>query len=235
MAFKALRLFLFGVEIWWFIARPILGELLIWKQALKTVRMNRRLVTTIVIAALAFLILVLPWRTDLTAPALLRAEHQTILYAAEPGQLAKLAHNGDRVAEGEAIFVLESPTVAFHKASAEAALAGVDARMKGQAFDPDQAASLEVGWQELQGAVAALDQVEAQEAVLTVRAPFAGVVTDVPPALQLGEWLPRREALGLLVDPSKAMVEALCRRVRSWPDPCRRRGEILSGKTVIRR
>ena len=80
--------------------------------------------------------------------------------------------------------------------------------MKGQAFDPDEAASLEVGWQELQGAVAALDQIQAEEAVLTVRAPFAGVVTDVPPALRLGEWLPRREALGLLIDPSKSMVEA---------------------------
>lgn len=208
MTFKALGLFLFAVEIWWFIARPILGELFIWKNALKTVRMNRRLVTTLVIAGLALLVLVLPWRTDLTAPALLRAEHQTILYAAEPGQLTKLAHNGDHVAEGDAIFVLQSPTVAFHKASAEAALAGIEARMKGQAFDPEQAASLEVGWQELLGAVATLDQVEAQEAVLTLRAPFAGTVTDVPPALRLGEWLQRREALGMLIDPSKAMVEA---------------------------
>jgi len=208
MAFKALGFFLFAVEIWWFLARPILGELFIWKQALKTVRMNRRLMTTIVIAGLALLVLVLPWRTDLTAPGLLRAEHQTILYAAEPGQLATLAHNGDRVAEGDTIFALQSPTVAFHKASAEAALAGIEARMKGQAFDPDQAASLEVGWQELQGAVAERDQVAAQEAVLTVKAPFAGVVTDVPPALRLGEWLQRREALGMLVDPSRLMVEA---------------------------
>jgi len=208
MAFKALGFFLFAVEIWWFLARPILGELFIWKKALKTVRMNRRLMTTIVIAGLGLLVLVLPWRTDLTAPGLLRAEHQTILYAAEPGQLARLAHNGDRVAEGDTLFELQSPTVAFHKASAEAALAGIEARMKGQAFDPDQAASLEVGWQELQGAVAELDQVAAQEAVLTVKAPFAGVVTDVPPALRLGEWLQRREALGMLVDPSKLMVEA---------------------------
>jgi putative peptide zinc metalloprotease protein len=208
MAFKALGFFLFAVEIWWFLARPILGELFIWKKALKTVRMNRRLLTTIVIAGLALLVLILPWRTNLTAPGLLRAEHQTILYVAEPGQLAKLARNGDRVGEGDAIFVLQSPTIAFHKASAEAALAGIEARMKGQAFDPEQAASLEVGWQELQGAVATLDQVEAQEAVLTVRASFAGVVTDVPPSLRLGEWLQRREALGMLVDPSNVMVEA---------------------------
>ena len=208
MAFKALGFFLMGVEIWWFIARPILGELFIWKDGLKSVRRNRRLTTTILLAGLALLLLVLPWRSDLSAPGLLRAEHQTILYVAEPGQLAHLPRNGDRFAEGDAIFELQSPTVAFHKAQAEAALAGIEARMKGQAFDPDQAAGLEVGWQELQGAVATLDQVKAQEAVLTVRAPFAGVVTDVPPSLRKDEWLQRREALGMLVDPSSAVVEA---------------------------
>ena len=208
MAFKALGLFLMTVEIWWFIARPILGELLIWRNRLKTVRRNRRLITTIGLAGLALLLLALPWRRDLSAPALLRAEHQTILYTTEPGRLTKLARNGDHVAEGDAIFELGSPTVAFHKATAVATLAGIDARMKGQAFDPDGSASLEVGWQELQGAVATLDQVEAQEAVLSVRAPFAGIVTDVPPSLRLDQWLERREALGMLIDPSSSLVEA---------------------------
>jgi putative peptide zinc metalloprotease protein len=208
MAFKALGFFLMGVEIWWFLARPILGELYIWKDSLKMVRRNRRLTTTILLAGLALLLLVLPWRSDLSAPALLRAEHQTILYAAEPGLLATLPRNGDRFAEGDAIFELQSPTVAFHKAAAEAALAGIEARMKGQAFDPDEASALEVGWQELQGAVATLDQVKAQEAVLTVRAPFAGIVTDLPPSLRKDEWLGRRESLGMLIDPSSTAVEA---------------------------
>jgi putative peptide zinc metalloprotease protein len=79
--------------------------------------------------------------------------------------------------------------------------------MKGQAFDPEQADMIAVGEQELQGAIAAVDQVSAQEALLTVRAPFAGVITDVPP-MRDGEWLPRREALAMLIDPSSAAVEA---------------------------
>ncbi|HLZ67441.1 MAG TPA: HlyD family efflux transporter periplasmic adaptor subunit [Aliidongia sp.] len=208
MAFKALGFFLMAVEIWWFLARPILGELFIWKGSLTKVRRNRRLTTTILLAGLGLLLLVLPWRSQVAAPALLRAEHQAILYTAEPGQLARLPRNGDRFAEGDAVFGLQSPTVAFHKATAAAVLAGIEARMKGQAFDPDAASSLEVGWQELQGAVATLDQAKAQEAVLTVRAPFAGIVTDVPPSLRAAQWLPRREALGMLVDPSSAVVEA---------------------------
>ena len=59
--------------------------------------------------------------------------------------------------------------------------------MKGVAFDPEEASSTEVGYRELQQAIATLAQVDAQQAELTVRAPFSGIVTDVPPTLRLGE------------------------------------------------
>jgi putative peptide zinc metalloprotease protein len=139
---------------------------------------------------------------------LLRAEHQTILYAAEPGRLTKLSHDGDRIEQGEAVFALQAPSLTFHRATAAAILAGVEARMKGVSFDPEQASTVEVGYQELQGAVAELAQIDAEEAQLIVRAPFSGVVTDIPPSLRLDEWLPRREALGMLIDPSHQIVEA---------------------------
>jgi putative peptide zinc metalloprotease protein len=162
---------------------------------------------TFACCAVALMLFVVPWRRELAAPALMRAAKQTTLYVAEPGRLVKQSTNGAAVALGQPIFELESPTVEYRKAVALAALGGVENRMKGQAFDPDQAEMIAVGEQELQGAIASVDQVSAQEALLTVRAPFAGVLTDVPP-LREGEWLPRREALGTLIDPSSAVVEA---------------------------
>jgi len=208
MAFKALGFFLGAVELWWFIARPALREAAAWRQSLKGRRLNRRSVTTLALAGLVLLLIAVPWRRDLTAPALWRAEHQTILYVSEPGQLTKLAKNGERVEKGDPIFVLASPAVAFHQASAAANLAGLRARMKGVAFNPDEVSSSEVGWRELQQAVATVAQVDAQAAELTVRAPFSGILSDVPPALKEGEWLPRREALGMLLDPASQLVEA---------------------------
>lgn len=80
--------------------------------------------------------------------------------------------------------------------------------MKGQSFDPESASMIGVGQQELEGALASLDDVASQEALLTVRAPFAGMITDVPLTLREDEWLPRREALGVLIDPSSQVVEA---------------------------
>ncbi|MGN6233714.1 MAG: HlyD family efflux transporter periplasmic adaptor subunit [Trinickia sp.] len=206
-AFKALGIFLMCVEIGWFLVRPIVGEIRVWHARLGTRRPDRRALVTIACCAAALLLFVVPWRREVSAPALMRAAKQATLYVAEPGQLVAQTANGTRVAAGQPIFELASPTVAYRKATALAALAGVQSRMKGQAFDPEQADMIAVGEQELQGAIAAVDQVAAQEALLTVRAPFAGVVTDVPP-MRDGEWLPRREALAMLIDPSSAAVDA---------------------------
>ncbi|RDU97990.1 HlyD family efflux transporter periplasmic adaptor subunit [Trinickia dinghuensis] len=206
-AFKALGIFLMCVEIGWFLVRPIVGEIRIWHARLGSKRPDRRAVATIACCAVALLLFVVPWRREVSAPALMRAAKQATLYVAEPGRLVKQSANGAVVTAGQPIFELASPTVEYHKAVALATLAGVQSRMKGQAFDPEQADMIGVGEQELQGAIATVDQVAAQEALLTVRAPFAGVVTDVPP-MREGEWLPRREALAMLIDPSSAAVEA---------------------------
>ncbi|MGN6084628.1 HlyD family efflux transporter periplasmic adaptor subunit [Trinickia sp.] len=206
-AFKALGIFLMCVEIGWFLVRPIVGELRVWQSRLGSDRPNRRATVTIACCGAAFLLLVVPWRSEVSAPALMRAAKQATLYVAEPGQLVRQSGNGVAVTAGQPVFELRSPTVEYHKAVALATLAGEQSRMKGQAFDPEEAAMIGVGEQELQGAIAAVDQVAAQEALLTVRAPFSGVVTDVPP-MREGEWLPRREPLAVLIDPSSAAVEA---------------------------
>lgn len=208
MAFKALGLFLMCVEIGWFLARPIVGEIVVWLRRLREGRPHRRATVTFGVLAIVLLLLIVPWRHEVSAPALLRAARQTTLYVAEPGRVTELPRNGTRVSAGDSMFVLASPTVAYHKAVAVATLAGVEARMKGQSFDPESASMIGVGQQELEGALASLDDVASQEALLTVRAPFAGMITDVPLTLREGEWLPRREALGVLIDPSSQVVEA---------------------------
>ena len=208
MAFKALGLFLMCVEIGWFLVRPIVAEIIVWRRRLREGRPTRRATMTFAVLAAALLLFVVPWRHEVSAPALLRAARQTTLYVAEPGRLVALPRNGTRVVAGAPMFVLASPDVAYHKAVATATLSGVETRMKGQSFDPDAVSMIGVGQQELEGALASLDQVASQEALLTVRAPFAGMITDVPLTLRAGEWLPRREALGMLIDPSAQVVEA---------------------------
>lgn len=211
MAFKALGIFLMSVEIGWFLVRPIAAEILVWRRRLAEGRrpsLASRPVATLACCAFVLLALILPWRRELLAPALERAERQTTLYVSEPGQLVSRAENGRRVAGGDPVFVLASPSLNAQKLGALAKLAGIDARMKGQSFDAGQADMIEVGQKELEGAFASVDQINAQQALLSVRAPFSGEVVDVPPTLHEGEWLARREPLGVLIDPSSTRVEA---------------------------
>ncbi|WP_168220498.1 hypothetical protein [Azospirillum thermophilum] len=90
MFFKLLGLFLMMVEIGWFIARPILQELRVWAQRRRDLRLNRRSGATFAAAALLVGAFFLPWRTEISAPAVLKAERQAVLYAARPGIVAAM-------------------------------------------------------------------------------------------------------------------------------------------------
>jgi putative peptide zinc metalloprotease protein len=114
-----------------------------------------------------------------------------------------------RVAAGQTLFVLDNPDLANTAAQAEAEIAGLKAKLTGQAFDSAGAADLPVAWQQLEGAYARLSDAHARQAQMVVRAPFAGRLVDVPRDVRTGEWLPKREQIGILVDPSAATAEAL--------------------------
>lgn len=208
LAFKLLGLFLMAVEIWWFLARPILRELGQWWSAVRPRALNRRSLVTLGLTALALVVLALPWRSEITAPALLRAEHQATIYTAAAGDLLRGSANGRQVLAGDVLFALGSETLDWRHKQAAATVAGQQADLAGIAFDPNRAAGLAEAQASLQGALAELRAIENEQAGLIIAAPFAGTVTDVSPQLRPGVTLPRREMLGILFDPHAPVVEA---------------------------
>lgn len=208
IGFKALGLFLMGVEVWWFIARPILNELRVWARRLRAVRPRGRTLVTFGVFALLTAVLVVPWHGSVSGPAMLRAGHEAMLFTDEPGRLIALVSNGTRVPAGDVVFRLESPALDSRQQIVRAKAAALRSRIEGQAFDPQNADDIDVTWEELAQALAEERSLDAQRNALAVRAPFSGTVLDVVPTLRVGQWLPRREALAMLIDPSDQMVEA---------------------------
>jgi putative peptide zinc metalloprotease protein len=208
LAFKLLGIFLMAVELGFFIVRPIVTELRVWRRRLPATGWTRRSVLTLVIACGLVALLATPWRGSITAPALLRAAQQTPVLTAEAGRLVRLTANGEPVTEGQPLFVLEAPDIAHQREAAQAELAGLRTRLAGVAFDAEALDDLPVAVGELAGAVASLRSAEAQANQLIVRAPFSGRLVDVPRDLQPGVWLPRREFLGVLISPGAQRVEA---------------------------
>lgn len=206
--FKALGLLLMAVEIGWFIVRPIVAEFLVWRQRLSTRRLTINSVGSCGILLAAFGMLLVPWPASIDAPALLRAERQTALYTGVAGQLVEFAVSGVRVEAGQPIAKLQSPDIDYRRAKTVATINGLRAQLAGQAFDRDAKSSLEFGWNKLEHAIADLSVIEAEAAALVVRAGYDGVVMDVPPHLRSGLWMPRREVIASLIDPSTQIVEA---------------------------
>lgn len=208
MTFKLLGLFLFAVEIGWFVVRPIVTELNVWRHRAPARGWTRRSLLSLLALAALIVTLSVPWRSTITAPGLLRAERQITLYTAAPGRLGHVTANASRVDAGQVLFTLDSPDVTYQREDALAQVQGLRAQIIGQVFDPTGARDMPVAWSELESAMAQLRSAEATEALLTTKAPFAGQLMDVPRGLVAGEWLPRHERLGVLIDPKSAIVEA---------------------------
>ena len=210
MAFKALGFVLMGIEIWFFLARPILREIRIWGSKVAGRGFNRHSAATLLLLGAAGAACLLPWQARVHAPAVLRSARQAVLYVDQPGRLAEMRPPGYEARAGEAAFRLESLEADHALAAASARLEGLEAAMRGQAFG-DRLSSIGASAQEAGKAAAEIAAGEARIAALTVRAPFDGIIVDVPSSLRVGADLPRREPLGMIVDPSGSAAEAFVR------------------------
>lgn len=209
LAFKLLGLFLMAVEVGWFIARPILNEVRVWPGRLVARGWPRRGFLTMGLFVAALVALALPWQGSVTAPARLRAERQMDVVTGEGGRLVVALPNGAPVAANQVIARLESPDLTHQRDAARAEIEGLRARLAGVSFDAEAHQEMALIWQQLDGALARLRDAEARSERLVVRAPFAGVMIDVPRTLAVGSWMPKRERLGGLIDPTRPIVEAL--------------------------
>jgi putative peptide zinc metalloprotease protein len=208
-AFKLLGLLLFAVEIGYFILLPVVNEGRHWFARRKDFHMNRNSRVTLGACLLALVLLCLPWRSSVEAPALLKAANQSNLYTPVGGQLARiLVQPGDQVTAGQPLFELQAPDLLHELQNVQRRILILQWQNSFQLLDRESAASIGVVRQELTAAQQRLTLLRRQWDELTVRAPFAGQMRDLAEPLQAGQWLPAGEWLGTLVDPTGARIEA---------------------------
>ncbi len=206
---KVVGIVLFAVEVSWFLALPIIGELRQWWQRRAGVSATRRGRRSLLVAGAALVAALLPWQGHVDAPALLEAKDHRVLYTPLPGRLVQLHMvQGQAVAAGTVLAVLDSPDLRYRLAQATAKAAVLGWELSATGFESSFREHAQELRQQLEAATAECTGLQRQLARLDIRAPTDGIVIDVPPDLAIGQWLPAKERLGALRARAGAIIES---------------------------
>jgi len=206
MFFKLLGIFLFIVEVSWFLAMPIMRELRHWWAVRHDIPGRRRRVFFGGVIVL-LLLLAIPWQTQISAFGVARAEHQLRVFSPFPARLRSVHALGE-VKVGDALIVLEQPDIALRMHSSEANVRSYETQLSGLMATPSgldqQIATRERLGVQFEQARSARSEM----ARLTIKAPFAGQWLDTDPQWQSGQWINGHESLGILVAGNDWQVDA---------------------------
>lgn len=204
--FKALGIFLLAVELWWFVAKPVWTEIMVWKKRWPEVPPSKRaLVWSFVVGALV--LMAFPWSADLKAPGVARAERQQTVYSPQPARVLSMRAPG-AVQDGDLLAQLDMPDLQARHDRTQASVNAISRQLPqlmGQAQGLDLQSAM---MQRLQEQLAESRAIEGEAARLQLKAEFAGQWNNVDPHLRAGTWVNTRTPLGVLVDPQSWIVDA---------------------------
>ncbi len=207
--FKALGIFLFAVEIGWFIIHPLYKEMAQWWKTRDKLGINMNTFRSMLLLIGLIVCLVVPTRGRLSAPAALSAAGEQVVSAPFSSLvLSESAVEMKAVRAGETLLQLRSPDMEQQTRQVTTATAVSRWQTDQQTFDEKLLSQggviqrrFEAGTTELSG----LSDVMGQ---LMVRAPFDGIIVARNDELAPGVWLPRKEPLYVIADTSKSRVDA---------------------------
>ncbi len=211
--FKLLGLLLFAVEILWFIGFPIRSELRVWRELWPRIRQGARSRRTAWGLAVLVLALFIPWPGRIGASALLRPHESWPVFAPAGAQVVALPQgHGARVAAGQPLVVLQVPDLASRERALQARLEQQRWQAATSGFDDEMRKRWRVAEQVAATTQAELQGVAAEQHQFAPVAPYDGRLHLADPDLAPGQWVARRESLGLLVR------EGTPWRVETWLD-----------------
>jgi len=209
---KAVGIFLFAVEIGWFVCLPLYQELKIWRALWPAARQLPRARRSVMLATALAIILAVPWPTRPQASGLLRPAAQFIVYAPREVRMAQVVAlpiaEGQHVAAGTVLLKLASPDLSNRLGSVAARMEPLRWQASAGAFDREQRAQWQVTEEQLSTTEAEAAAIRADAMHYEPVAPFPGVLRDLAPDLQPGMWLSPQEPLARLIADQGQMVTA---------------------------
>ena len=207
--FKALGMFLFIVEIGWFILIPIYREGQDWWRLRERIRLNRTTARSIFFILSAVILLVIPWQGRIAVPAVLSAVREQQITAPLPSVVLEEPAAASRmVRAGEVLIRLASPDLEQRIRQGQTLTSVSRWQVTQQAFDRSLLRQGKVLQRRFEAGATELAGLLEEQKRLQVRAPFDGAIVVRNDELTPGLWLSRKEPLYLIADIARNRVDA---------------------------
>lgn len=208
--FKALGLFLFFVEMAWFIGRPVMSELRTWPGLVEETGLTRQNLVFAVGVLVLLMVLILPVKGRVHVPALLKPGTGSGIYSPAAARIEAVhVANGQSVTAGAPLFDLVSPDLEHQIRLTNTRVNLLEAQIRRQAATRRLREQGRVLQQQLAEARTALDGYQQQAARLVVRAATDGIIVDMPDDIRPGRWVNPARQLALLINRRKPEIEGL--------------------------
>ncbi|MFV0296992.1 MAG: HlyD family efflux transporter periplasmic adaptor subunit [Hyphomicrobiaceae bacterium] len=217
MAFKALGVILFMVEIGWFVILPILRELKEWWHMKGRILSTRRTRITAALLAIALMLFFLPWRSSITMQAVVVSEPEFVFFTPRPARIQKLdLEDGAAIRKGSVLMILDSAELDHEVRQAQLETEQTRRVLDRIAGDKVALAELPILKERLARNEEKLAGLERERQRLVIRAPFDGLLRDVDVDLRVGNWLDDRSAIARLVAASPPMARGYIDEDQYW-------------------
>jgi putative peptide zinc metalloprotease protein len=222
--FKALGIALFCVEVWFFIAKPVVEELVAWRNISSTLsNWQRPAMTGFGLLCLVSLFLI-PWSSTVEVPAVFEVSD---IYQIYPPRAAKiesvLVTQGQTIKKGDIIAQLSSVDADTAIRRAAIKLDGTQLRLARTMSDNADREQRLVLLHEFDSLQTELDGLHREKDELVVRAPVAGKVLEVDVKLHPDRWISKSHLIAVV----SAEKSAIARGYASEPST----GRIRLGVT----
>lgn len=207
--FKLLGIILFLGVIYFFIAAPILKETMVWWQR-RADMSEFRGVTLLALVVGLLLIVLIPWRSTITVPAVLEPGTSATLYPPSPGRIQSLlVSEGDLVRQNDPVLIMESPRLTEELSRTRIEISMINISLDRVAASESDLVNLQVLRQRLQEKQSRVAALEALQEQLILRSPITGRVEELDDGLHPGRWINQSTTVGFIADQDSRVVKGV--------------------------
>jgi putative peptide zinc metalloprotease protein len=190
MFFKALGIFLFVVEIYMFIFRPIMGEMAQWWKQRELIGCNGHVITTLLIFIVLTALLFVPFPTAVVVPAELGAKERQRVFAPFPARVKQIhVQEGQQVRKGELLYTLASPQLESRRKIVALEAEALKVKLERELGLKGRIEVSGVTQNRLAAALVEGRGLDEQRRQLQIRAKIGGRIEQIPVGLEVGTWI----------------------------------------------